>query len=190
MAWETSKCTARRSAQGHLQRLVGVGIDVGAGDDPFRPVAGTCRPWDRKLGDGDATLLAGVEPNSQDYVYSSHCLEHMADPIRALRRWIEVIKPCGYLYLVVPDFERYEGGEVIRSRFHRAAFTLQRPGDPKIPLYNVLDLFQAECSRDLLLWYVALCDENFDYSLEQSVDQTRRGAVCHIELLAQKKPQH
>jgi SAM-dependent methyltransferase len=187
MTRETSKCTARRMAQGHLQKLVGSGIDIGAGDDAFQPISGTCRPWDRKHGDGDAAVLAGIEANSLDYVYSSHCLEHLADPLRALRRWIEVIKPGGYLYLVVPDFDRYEGGVAIRNRFHRTAFTLERPSDPKIPLWNVSEVFQAECSESLSLLYSALCDDHFDYSLDRSVDQTRRGAVCHIEMLAQKK---
>lgn len=186
MTYETSKCTARRFAQGHLQKLVGDGLDIGAGDDPFRPLFGTCRAWDRKLGDGDATTLDGLAANSLDYVYSSHCLEHLPNPVAALTRWLAVIKPGGYLYVVVPDYDLYEGGNGIRNRFHRTAFSLQRAGDPAVPLFNLLDLFSRHLRTTACLLYIALCDDNYDPLLGSSIDQTRRGAVCHIELLLQK----
>ncbi|GAA5142429.1 hypothetical protein GCM10023213_28360 [Prosthecobacter algae] len=187
MSWETSKCSARRFTQGHLQKLVGQGLDIGAGDDPFRPVAGSCRPWDQKNGDGDAAKLEGVPSSSLDYVYSSHCLEHLNDPVKVLKRWAEVVKKDGYLYITVPDYDLYEGGQGIRNRFHRTAFSLQRDSDPSVPLFNVLDLLRGPLSDRLSVRYAGLCDDNFDPSLPGSVDQTRRGAVCHIEFMAQRK---
>lgn len=188
MGFETSKCTSRRMAQGHLQKLVGRGLDIGAGDDPFRPVAGECRAWDRKNGDGDAARLPGVAAESLDYVYSSHCLEHLGDPLAALRRWTEVVRPGGLLYLAVPDYDLYEGGRGIRNRFHKAAFSLHRPADPSVPLINLVDLFAGPLRNCLRLRYLGLCDDNYDHRIGISVDQTRRGAVCHIEILAEKAP--
>jgi SAM-dependent methyltransferase len=43
-----------------------------------------------------------VSDNSQDFVFSSHVLEHMPDMIRALREWNRVVKPGGYVVMIVP----------------------------------------------------------------------------------------
>jgi len=161
MSFETSKCTARRMAQGHLQKLTGTGLDIGAGDDPFRPLSGVCRAWDPKHEDGDAAELAGVANASMDYVYASHCLEHLENPAAALKRWAEVIKAGGYLYVAVPDFELYEGGQAIRNRFHKTAFSLDRPSDMTVPLYNVIELLGSTLAGGFSLRYAALCDDNY-----------------------------
>lgn len=41
-----------------------------------------------------------------DYLCSSHVLEHLPNPLAALHEWHRVIRPGGWLYLVVPD-KRY-----------------------------------------------------------------------------------
>jgi SAM-dependent methyltransferase len=187
MSYETSKCTARRLAQGHLSKLIGNGMDIGAGNDPFRPISGICRLWDNKFSDGDASKLPGVDADSLDYVYSSHCLEHLTDPVAALRRWSDVVKPGGYLYVAVPDYDLYEGGEEIRNRHHKVAFSMNRPTNLSVPLYNVLEILTIELSKVLSTCYVALCDDNYNADLPRHLDQTQRGAVCHIEFMAKKK---
>ncbi len=47
-----------------------------------------------------------VPDASVDFVVSSHVLEHFADPIAALFEWYRVVKPDGYVYLIVPHRER------------------------------------------------------------------------------------
>ncbi|MBI4701106.1 MAG: methyltransferase domain-containing protein [Deltaproteobacteria bacterium] len=47
--------------------------------------------------------LAGIADASYDGVLSCHALEHMANPLRALTRWKQVVRPGGGLLLVVPD---------------------------------------------------------------------------------------
>src|SRR5690349_9501938 len=41
-----------------------------------------------------------------DFVLSSHVLEHMANPLHALREWHRVLKPHGSLLLVLPQGSR------------------------------------------------------------------------------------
>ena len=50
----------------------------------------------------EATDLEGIADHSYDVVISSHCLEHSANALHALREWKRVCKPDGYLCLVLP----------------------------------------------------------------------------------------
>jgi len=51
---------------------------------------------------GHACLLP-FRDNSLDYVVSSHVLEHVANPVSALKEWYRVLRPGGLIYMVVPD---------------------------------------------------------------------------------------
>lgn len=53
----------------------------------------------------DAVMLTGIEDRSYDFILSSHCLEHIANPLGALNEWLRVLKPGGHLILVLPDKE-------------------------------------------------------------------------------------
>lgn len=52
---------------------------------------------------GDALPVPDV---SVDFVISSHVLEHFTDPIAALVEWYRVVRPGGYVYMIVPHMER------------------------------------------------------------------------------------
>jgi len=41
-----------------------------------------------------------------DYIFSSHCLEHLADWVQALDYWTEHIKPGGILFLYLPHYDQ------------------------------------------------------------------------------------
>src|SRR2546421_2611378 len=124
MGQETSKANSRRIAEGYFERyLVGHGIDIGCGDDP---ITADCACWD--LPQGDAQYVSGLPNERFDWVYSSHCLEHLADPFVAIRRWWDILRPEGYLLVVVPDEDLYEQG-YWPSRFnagHRWTFTAHK----------------------------------------------------------------
>lgn len=75
----------------------GDGLDVGAGRWPL-PGA---RPIDLRDG-GDALELP---QGPFDFVFSSHCLEHLANPIAALEHWKTRLKPGGCLFLNLPSHE-------------------------------------------------------------------------------------
>jgi|CXWL01.1.fsa_nt_gi SAM-dependent methyltransferase len=44
--------------------------------------------------------------NSLDYVLSSHVIEHMFDPVAALREWNRVVRPGGYIFTIAPHKDR------------------------------------------------------------------------------------
>lgn len=50
----------------------------------------------------DATDLGSIESTMYDFVLSSNCLEHVANPIRALLEWRRVLRTGGILVLVLP----------------------------------------------------------------------------------------
>jgi len=64
------------------------------------------RYYHRKSGHqfiADATNLCEVTNARYDFVLSSNCLEHVANPIKALTEWKRVIKDGGTLVLVLPN---------------------------------------------------------------------------------------
>jgi SAM-dependent methyltransferase len=77
-----------------LKFCKGVGLDVGAGPWPL-PGA---MPVELRDG-GDAMDL----PEGQfDFVFSSHCLEHLVNPVAAIEHWATRLKPGGVLFLNLP----------------------------------------------------------------------------------------
>lgn len=53
----------------------------------------------------DATDLSEIATGNYDFLLSSNCLEHVANPIKALVEWKRVIKDDGTLILVLPNKE-------------------------------------------------------------------------------------
>jgi predicted SAM-dependent methyltransferase len=51
----------------------------------------------------DAVQLSGIEDEQYEFILSSHVLEHVANPIRALFEWGRVLKTGGALLIIVPD---------------------------------------------------------------------------------------
>ncbi len=99
---------------------VGCGLDVASQGDPVVPWAWQLdlpkaafdhynsgneahgpiqlRGYADKLPVGDASL---------GFLYSSHLLEDFADWTPCLKEWVRVIKPGGYLIVLIPDRERW-----------------------------------------------------------------------------------
>lgn len=51
----------------------------------------------------DGTNLSKLDNSSYDCVLSSHCLEHIANPLKALFEWKRVLKENCYLILALPN---------------------------------------------------------------------------------------
>jgi SAM-dependent methyltransferase len=51
----------------------------------------------------DATNIQNVENNYYDFCFSSHSLEHIANPLKAIKEWLRIIKKDGYIIIIVPE---------------------------------------------------------------------------------------
>ncbi len=54
----------------------------------------------------EATDLYGIANHHYDFVLSSHNLEHISNPVRALNEWRRVVKPKGIVIVLLPDYRR------------------------------------------------------------------------------------
>lgn len=121
---ETSKTNRLRSPEFVAKYLSGKVIDIGGGNDLVCPSA---ERFD--LEDGDANHITKYRQSlSYDTVYSSHCLEHMHEPEKAIREWWQLVAPGGHLIVTVPEEDLYEQG-IWPSHFntdHKVTFRLDR----------------------------------------------------------------
>ncbi len=53
----------------------------------------------------EGSELSGIADNAYDFVLSSHNLEHIANPIKALKEWTRVVKPSGAIIVVLPEYQ-------------------------------------------------------------------------------------
>lgn len=51
----------------------------------------------------EATDLSFIKDEAYEFIISSHCLEHTANPLKALKEWIRVIKKGGAILIVLPN---------------------------------------------------------------------------------------
>jgi SAM-dependent methyltransferase len=51
----------------------------------------------------EAVNIKNVVDNNYDFIVSSHCLEHVANPIKALEQWLKALKAGGKILLVLPN---------------------------------------------------------------------------------------
>ena len=51
----------------------------------------------------EATNIIDIEGNIYDFVFASHILEHIANPLKALKEWLRITKNIGCLILILPE---------------------------------------------------------------------------------------
>jgi len=174
--------------------LLGNGIDIGGGYDPLKIPCGTVRNWDRSYGDGDAVDMEGVPDNTYDFVHSSHCLEHIHDVAKALRNWIRILKPGGFLFVAVPDWTLYEH-QIWPSKFnpdHKASFSIDKKREDvkRLDHYNIAENIKPILEENgVELLEVRLEDDRYDHSLPTHIwiDQTGfQNAVAQVTFIGRK----
>jgi len=169
----------------------GRGIDIGGKPDPLTlytelfPLMKSVKIWDKE--DGDAQEMFSEDDEIYDFVHSSHCLEHLDDPVLALHNWLRILKPNGYLIITVPDEDLYEQG-IFPSTFnkdHKWTFTIWKSSSWSKVSINIIDLIQVFI-RDVSIEKIEL--ENSTYRTLPRYDQTLTPiAECGIEIILRKK---
>ena len=117
------------------------------------------------------------ETESQDAVYSSHCLEHISDYVFAIQEWYRVIRVGGHVITVVPHGCLYERKRRPPSRWnpdHKRFYTPQS-------LVGEFDLALAPNSYRIR--HLAENDEGYNYEIPP--DQHPAGCY-EIELVIEK----
>jgi SAM-dependent methyltransferase len=192
---ECSKSVVRRLHTPDFTRrfFVGEGLDIGGHPDPlelyrelFVGIA-SVRTWD--LGDGDAQRMEGVADRSFDFVHSSHCLEHLADPAEGLRHWLRVLRPGGHMIVTVPDEDLYEQG-TFPSTFnddHRWTFTVRKHLSWSPKSLNVLDLIGG-MGEDADLVRLERLTSTYRFGLPRYDQTLTPVGECGIEFVVRKRP--
>jgi len=187
---ETEKAHRRRYSSPLFHSVFkGHGIDIGGGNNPLDPSKweGVSKLDTFDVVDGDAQYITEyIKPLTYDFVYSSHCLEHMINPFSALIEWWSILKVGGGMVLSVPDEDLYEQG-VFPSRYnsnHSWTFSIYKSKSWSPNSVSVLNLIKYLSSCQVMK--VELVDTNYDYSLE-GVDQSRSDVEVSIEVVLKKR---
>jgi len=192
---ECSKSIQRRLADSNFLRkyFVGDGLDIGGKPDPLSlykelfPLISSIRTWDRE--DGDAQFLKSAADGSFGFVHSSHCLEHLVDPIEGLRNWFRVVREGGYLVITVPDEDLYEQG-VFPSTFnrdHKWTFTIYKARSWNDHSLNVIDLvIKLGCAAELVR--VEQLSATYRFDLPRYDQTLTPVGECGIEFIIRKRP--
>lgn len=191
---EASKAMRRRYIEDALgvfpwmKLFRGDGIDVGCGPDkiPFD----RCVAFDKEQGDAN-DLTAYFSEGQFSYLHSSQSLEHMLDPEKALRSWIQIVKHRGHVIVTVPSWELYEG-MVWPSRYnpdHKSTWSLWQKGSPA-PIHIHVPEWLKSFSDVAKVVRCQLVDNHYDYHIGARQDQTvpeDAGVEAFIEFVLQKK---
>jgi SAM-dependent methyltransferase len=159
---EARKTNALRGEAFIRNYLRGKVIDIGAGKDLV------CAHAERfDMEDGDANVISRFRPvDHYDAVHSSHCLEHMREPRSALREWWSLLKPGGYLVVVVPDEDLYEQGiwPSIFNPDHKATFRLDKADSWSAVSYDIRELVGALPGCEIVS--AEIQDAHYDHALQ------------------------
>lgn len=118
-----------------------------------------------------------IPTGSVDYVYSSHCLEHMNDAISAIREWWRVVKHGGHIVMVVPHRDLYEKKMEMPSRFsgeHMRFYT---------PASLLLDIEIALQVNSYRIRHLCDNDDGFDYEIP---DEVHSKGSYEVEVVVEK----
>jgi len=193
---ECSKAIARRLSNSNFMRRYfrGKGIDIGGKPDPLSlyselfPLVTDVKTWD--IEDGDAQFLTSVEDASYDFVHSSHCLEHLRDPVEGIKNWFRVLKPRGYLIFTVPDEDLYEQGQFPSTfnKNHKWTFTIWKPASWSDCSINIVDLL-TKLGNEVLIERIELLNSTYRDSLPRYDQTLTPVGESGIEVVIRKRAQ-
>ena len=135
----------------------GTGIDIGNSKDSWAfPGATDCcdlnndAPWNN-------AMKIPVNDKHYNFVFSSHCLEHLDDYIGGLMEWKRILKPGGILFLYLPDSDACPYWKPCNDLRHRH---ILRPNDIKYDLENLGFKNILVSGTDLAHSFSVVCENN------------------------------
>ena len=167
---EATKTRRLRTSEFNDKYFSGRVIDIGCGPDLVVPHA---VPFDMEHGDAQ-WILNYFQAETFDCVHSSHCLEHMRDVRAALSQWWALVKPTGYMIIVVPHEDLYEQGAwpSLFNSDHKATFNLGTRNPNCSVSYDLSALVRDLPDVEIIDAHVQ--DEGLDYRLLRRVTRFER----------------
>jgi SAM-dependent methyltransferase len=160
--FEASKTRRIRGQVFYDHFLSGSVLDIGCGEDPVVPHA---YAFDLAQGNAERILEFFPTGTAFDCVHSSHCLEHMRNVPETLAGWWALVKPGGYMIIVVPDEDLYEQGiwPSIFNCDHKATFRIGSEHGSWSPVsYDLERSVQTLPGAELIS--IEVQDARYDYS--------------------------
>jgi SAM-dependent methyltransferase len=181
---ETSKAHQRRLESGFYDKYIqGYGIDIGCGridtHDGADPIAlENCIHHDKDI--CDATTMDVYPANHFDYVYASHILEHVNNPVEAVKNWMRICKFGGHVIISLPHRDLYERKKTLPSRWNADHRYFYLPYSCEPPhTFSVAGLLMASGVLDYQL-------EVIDTSTNHERPEEHANGEFSIEVIIQK----
>jgi SAM-dependent methyltransferase len=115
----------------------------------------------------DGERLATVADGAYDFLIAAHVIEHARNPIGAIAQWLRVIKPGGFVYLIIPDKRVTFDRRRVRTRLE----------------HLILDYREPSLVRDFehFLEYATLVHDTFEgEAIDEAKRLEREGASIHF----------
>jgi SAM-dependent methyltransferase len=129
----------------------------------------------------DGIDLSVIKDESYDFMLSSHVIEHIANPIKALYEWKRVIKRGGYLVIIAPNMNRtYDRKRPLTQLSHIIAdYEKKTPETDDTHFQEVIDLHDLTNDGTVA---------SYEEHVARTLDNKRTRIVHHhtfdLELLA------
>jgi SAM-dependent methyltransferase len=180
VGYESRKTYYKRIQEGFFERyMFGFGIELAPKgyEEDIETILPTAIPVDLDT-PGYNGYDIPVEEGSQDYIYSSHVLEHIEDYKRAIQAWHRALKVGGHIIIYVPHRDLYEKKLQIPVSLHNPDH--KRAYTPASLLKEFEESLEPNSYRVRLL---RDNDDGYDYSLDDTIHCV---GECQIELVIQK----
>lgn len=112
-------------------------------------LCGTCAKVDI-VSLGDSLPLAD---SSTDFVINSHVIEHFYDPVKAIEEWLRVVRPGGYVFMIVPHKERTFDKNRPRTTLAEIINRHEHPDPPLVDLHEHYSVWTTEDFVELCNYY-------------------------------------
>ncbi|MDY0340247.1 MAG: methyltransferase domain-containing protein [Coriobacteriia bacterium] len=113
-----------------------------------------------------------VADGSQDFVISSHVLEHLLDPIGALLEWDRVVRVGGTIFMIVPHKERTFDASMPRTTLSHvvADYEATAPEDHAVSLLGHQHFWLTDDVVEMIDWIRAYTGVSWSWLAVRDVD--------------------